>query len=60
MMKSLLATLLGRGGQGKVNGILLKVLGEPLAPAFRVSCLTLALPSTREVKDGLTAKQMNL
>lgn len=58
--KSLLATLLGRGGQGKVNGILLKVLGEPLALAFRASCLMFALPSTSEVKDGLKEKQMNL
>lgn len=58
--KSLLATLLSRGGQGKVNGILLKVLGEPLAPACRTSCLKFALPSTREVRDGLTVKQMNL
>lgn len=58
--KSLLTTLSGRGGQGKVNGILLKDLGEPLAPAFRPSCLTFAHPSTSEVKDGLKAKQMNL
>lgn len=58
--KSLLATLLSRGGQGKVNGILLKVLREPLAPACRASCLKFALPSTREVRDGLTAKQTNL
>lgn len=50
--KSLLATLLGRGGQGKVNGILLKVLREPLAPACRASCLTLALPSTRRLRMG--------